>query len=109
MVEGFWIVQYQGVQGGGGGVLVLTKSKIFGGDSGYLYMGSYQADQKTIKGRVKVQQFLPGVPNALGIPGDFELDLAGTLEGDIIKGTASLVTQQGAGMAIKLTRMADMP
>ena len=109
MVEGFWIVQFEAVQGGGGGVLVLTKGRIFGGDSGYLYLGEYQADQKYLKGRVKVQQFLAGVPNVLGISGDFELDLAGTLEGDTIKATASLVTQAGSGLAIKLTRMGELP
>jgi len=34
MVEGFWIVQFQGPQGNGGGVAVFVNGKVFGGDSG---------------------------------------------------------------------------
>jgi hypothetical protein len=109
MVDGFWIVQYQGVQGGGGGVLMFTKGKIFGGDSGYTYMGTYQSDDITLKGRVTVRQFLAGVPNDLGIVGDFELDIVGTVEGDIVRGTASLVGRQGTGLAVKLTRKSNLP
>ena len=33
MVEGFWIVQFAGMEGKGGGVVVVTKGKVFGGDS----------------------------------------------------------------------------
>ena len=33
MVEGFWIVQFEGVQGNGGGVVFFIKSQVFGGDS----------------------------------------------------------------------------
>ena len=49
MVDGFWIVQFEGLQGGGGGVAVLTKGQVFGGDSAYTYTGTYQMDQATLK------------------------------------------------------------
>ncbi len=35
MVEGFWIVQYEGMKGNGGGVVIFIKGKVFGGDTGY--------------------------------------------------------------------------
>ncbi len=40
-VEGFWTVQFQGRNGA---VVVLTKGKIFGGDSGHTFTGSYEGD-----------------------------------------------------------------
>jgi len=33
MVEGFWIVQFEGLKDRGGGVAVFTKGHIFGGDN----------------------------------------------------------------------------
>lgn len=110
MVEGFWIVQFEGVPGGsGGGVAALTKGQIFGGDTGYTYLGSYHADQTSIKARVTVHNFLPGVPNVLGVAGDFELSIAGTVQGDVIKGSASVAQAPGKGLAVRLTKRGTLP
>ena len=32
MLEGLWIVQYVGLQGSGGGAVVLVNGKVLGGD-----------------------------------------------------------------------------
>ena len=61
MAEGFWIVQYEGMQGNGGGVAVFIKGKVFGGDTGYTYMGSYRVEGNSVKTNVMVRNFLPGV------------------------------------------------
>ena len=60
MVEGFWIVQFEGMRGNGGGVLVLLKGHVFGGDSSFLYKGNYETQNVTVTARVSVHQFLPG-------------------------------------------------
>jgi T3SS negative regulator,GrlR len=109
MVEGFWIVQFEGVQGNGGGVVFFLKGRIFGGDSGFVYTGDYQTDEKTVTGRVKVRNFLPDVPSVLGVPGDFELSLKGKVSGNRIEGTASLVNQEVMGIVVKLTKVGDLP
>jgi hypothetical protein len=108
MVDGFWLLQYEGIQGSGGGVLVLLNGRVFGGDSAYYYTGSYETKGPTLKARVQVRNFLAGVASALGVEGDFELDVVGALEGDVIRGAASLVSTQGTGVAIKLTRRAKL-
>jgi hypothetical protein len=109
MVDGFWIVQFEGIQGGGGGVAVLTKGKVFGGDSAYTYSGTYQTDQNNLKASVAVKNFLPGIPNVLGVVGDFDLNLTGTVDGNIVKGKAALANQPGAGIVVKLTKKGDLP
>jgi len=109
MVDGFWIVQYEGMKGNGGGVVIFTKGKVFGGDTGYTYMGSYRTQGTSVKANVKVCNFLPDVPSVVGVAGDFELNIDGTVEGDVIKGTGSLVNSQAVGIALKLTKRANLP
>jgi len=110
MMEGFWIVQYEGVRGNGGGVAVFMKGHVLGGDTGFIYTGTYEvSEHQQLAARIKVRNFLPEVPNVLGVEGDFELVLKGTVAGAIIKAGASLVGQAGAGIAVKLTRVCDLP
>lgn len=109
MVEGFWIVQYEGMKGNGGGVAMFIKGKVFGGDTGYTYIGSYQTQGNSVKAEVAVRNFLPDIPSVLGVVGDFELNIEGKLEGDVIKGTGSLANSQAVGIAVKLTKRANLP
>jgi hypothetical protein len=108
MVEGFWIVQYEGMVGNGGGVVIFAKGKVFGGDTGYTYIGSYQEQGNSVKAHVKVENFLPSIPSVLGFVGDFELNIDGTLEGSVIKAIGSLPGGQAVGIALKLTKRADL-
>jgi len=109
MVEGFWIVQYEGMQGNGGGVVVLTKGKVFGGDTGYYYLGSYESRANSVTVRVAVKNFIASIPSVVGITGDFELSIEGTVEGSMIRGTGRLVGINRPGVAVKLTKRADLP
>jgi len=109
MIEGFWIVQYEGMRGNGGGVAVFTKGKILGGDSGYTYVGTYQTQGSTVKAHVECHNFLPDIPSVLGVTGDFELNINGKLDGNVISGTGSLPGAEAVGIAVKLTKRADLP
>jgi len=108
MIEGLWIVQYEGTAGGDGGVIVFVKGQALGGDNGFVYLGTYQSDAVRISARVLVRNFNPAIGNVLGIKGDFELIVQGTIQGDIIKGSASLVNQEGPGMVVKLTKVTGL-
>ncbi len=94
MVEGFWIVQYEGLQGHGGGVVLFMKGRALGGDTGYTYIGTYQTDGKNITGDVTIHNFLPEVPNVMGIKGDFHLLLRGAVEEGIIRAAARVAGQE---------------
>lgn len=109
MVEGFWIVQYEGLNAKGGGVVVFTKGHVLGGDSDTTYLGQYKTDEKTITARVTVHTFTPGVASAIGVEGDYELEINGTVEGEIIRAMGSPVGLQTAGLALRLTRAANLP
>jgi hypothetical protein len=45
----------------------------------------------------------------LGVVGDFELNIDGKLEADVIKGTGTLVGGGAVGIAVKLTKRANLP
>lgn len=49
------------------------------------------------------------VPSVLGIQGDVELILKGTVAADVIKATASVANQQVTGLVVKLTKVSDLP
>jgi hypothetical protein len=108
MIDGFWILQIESVQGGGGGVVFFRNGKLFGGDNGYLYLGTYNLAGNTVTARVKVEQFLPGAPNLLGIEADYELDVEGKVESDVIRATGTPVGFEVTGLAFKLTRRAEL-
>ena len=62
MIEGFWIVQYEGVKGNGGGVAVFMKGHVLGGDTGFIYTGTYETRERQLSAHIKVRNFLPEVP-----------------------------------------------
>jgi len=108
-MEGFWIVQYEGMQGNGGGVAMFIKGQVFGGDTGYTYLGTYTTQGNSVKARVMVRNFIPGIPSVVGITGDFELSIDGLVEGNVVNGTGSLVGVQRPGIALRLSKRADIP
>jgi hypothetical protein len=109
MVEGFWIIQFESMTSSGGGVAVFIKGRIFGGDSGTMYIGTYKEAGNAFKARVRIHNYAPNVVSVLGIEGDYDLDVTGTVEGDVIKGSGLPSGQQSPGLALKLTRAASLP
>jgi hypothetical protein len=75
---------------------------------GIFYIGTYEVKDKILTARVRVSNFLPEIPNVLGIKGDFELDLKVPVSVPVMQGGMSLVGQPGAGIAVKMTKAADL-
>jgi hypothetical protein len=108
MVEGLWTVQFQGVQGGGGGVAVFNKGKVLGGDSGYTYIGTYEENGNNVKAKVTVSNFFPGIPNVMGRQGNFDLEFAGVVNGDVMTVTANLVGAPNQKLNAQLRRKVNL-
>lgn len=109
MIEGFWIVQYEGLQGNGGGVVMFIKGRVLGGDNGSTYIGHYNVDGTAIKAEIQIHNYLPGVGSIIGVEGDYNLSVTGVIEGKVIRGSAVAIGKQAAGMALKLTKVAELP
>lgn len=81
--------------------------KIYGGDSGFYYMGTYQGES-VIKARVGVHQFDKTIPNILGVGGDYELHVTVTVSGDMMTGTAMVPGMPNQSMAVRLVKKANL-
>lgn len=108
MVEGLWIVQYEGTQGEGAGVVVFVQGRVLGGDFGYTYEGNYVVKDNWIAASVHVANFLPNIASVLGFVGDFDLELKAPVKENTILATMSLVGQPGVSIVAKLTKKADL-
>jgi hypothetical protein len=108
MIEGLWIVQFHGPHGVGGGVVVLTANRLLGGDSAYVYSGSYELNGNAFKGNALIKNFDPAIGNVLGIPGDFALIIEGTVQGNEITGTGALAKAPESKIVVRLKKEADL-
>lgn len=80
-MEGFWTVRFQGVQGMGAGVITLVGGQLFGGDSSFLYKGTYTQQGDNLTAQVQVKRYAPGAPSVMG-QDQFSLQLTGTVQGN---------------------------
>lgn len=109
MIEGFWIVQFEAIQGNGSGVVVFIKGKVFGGDGETTYTGDYRESEGRISARIFIHNYKPGFINVIGVEGDYWLDIEGTIEGKSIQAQGRAVEHDVVGMAIKLTKVDELP
>lgn len=107
MIEGLWIVQFEGLQGRGSGVVVLANGRAFGGDAAYTYVGDYKVHDGVVSARVTVSNFLPGTPSVMGINNDYDLLITAPLGDGVIQGSMCLVSNPAIAVAVKLTKKAN--
>ena len=108
MVEGLWVVQYEGTQGEGAGVVVFVQGRVLGGDFGYTYEGNYVVKDNWIAASIHVANFLPNIASVLGYVGDFDLEMKAPITNGVIQATMSLVGKRGMSIVAKLTKKANL-
>jgi|ERR1039457_2322339 hypothetical protein len=108
MLEGLWIVQYEGTQGEGAGVVVFVQGRVLGGDLGYTYEGNYVIKDNWIAASVRVANFLPNIASVLGTVGDFDLELKAPIKENVFHATMSVVGRPGVSIVAKLTKKANL-
>jgi len=100
MIEGLWTINFSGKLIGAGAIVLLptshtlvtdeTTGRILGGDATYFYVGSFKLDGTTFTATLTAKNFVPGAPNILGRVGDLQYEARGTVNNDVITGTASV-------------------
>jgi hypothetical protein len=108
MLEGLWILQIQPPPVTTGGIVVFIKGKIFGGDNGFTWVGTYTADDRIIKGRVHVHNFDPAIKSVMDVTGDYDMYFSGNIQTDTITGTAMIANQPQHSLAIRLNKRAPL-
>lgn len=108
-LDGFWIVKFTAAQVYGSGVVVFSNGKIFGGETGFYYLGTYEAEGRIVKARIIVRNFDCATPNGFGIAGDYEMDVSATLQDDRnANGTAVVSGHPQYNLGIRLVKKADL-
>jgi hypothetical protein len=95
-----------------GGVAVLETGRVFGGDSGYYYTGTYTADGDTLEAVVTVQRHNAGWLNVWGDCAEaFVVRFTGQRNdgGAVIEGQMHRLDMPDHGLVMKWFRMADLP
>jgi T3SS negative regulator,GrlR len=108
-MEGFWSVQFKGVDGFGSGVVTLMDKELFGGDSGFLYTGNYTTQSNILTAQVIVRRFAPGAPSVMGRD-QFQLNLTGKLNetGNVID-VSGTVPGTPLNLAGKMHKQKELP
>ncbi len=88
-MEGFWTVKFEGVQGFGSGVITLIGGQLFGGDSSFLYRGTYLQQGDNLSAQVQVKRYAPGMASVMGQE-QFSLQLTGPVQGNSTKLAGSI-------------------
>lgn len=108
-VDGFWIVQFTGTEVYGSGVVVFSNGKVFGGETGFYYIGTYEANGNVVKARVMIRNFDPAIQSGFGIVGDYEMDVSTMLQDDnMMTRTAMIANQPQHSLGIRLTKKANL-
>jgi T3SS negative regulator,GrlR len=107
MLDGFWILKILPPVTSGG-VILFTQGKVFGGDSGFSWVGTYSVNDGLLKARVHVHNFDPEIKSVLGVDGDYDMHFSGTLNGTLITGTAMIANQPQHSLGIRLEKYAEL-
>ncbi|WP_210879426.1 GrlR family regulatory protein [Roseovarius autotrophicus] len=83
--DGTYTVQFKGSQDWGAGVITLKDLQLTGGDSGYIFTGSFREVGSRLVGTVRVEQHVEGYPSVFGpsVGKVFDLYLEGQFDGAV--------------------------
>ena len=113
-LEALYVVQFGDVEAGGryrpaGGVVVLKGGRIYGGDAGYYYIGSYTEAGEGFRIKVRIVKYDPTAKDAFGdTVASFEVEAELTQHGEIIQGQMARVEQPDIKLPIRLIWKEDV-
>jgi hypothetical protein len=116
-VEGMWLLRSNEVADLGTvmapSIIVLETGRLFGGDTAYFFIGSYEADGHQISGtaNVKTHTVHPDLENVFGIKGEIEHQVSfhGSVEGDTLKGKMETSMMPGLELDWTMQKLSDLP
>lgn len=113
-VEALYVVHFGDVQSPNqyrnGGVAVLETGRIFGGDSGYYYTGTYEIKAHQIHAGATVTKYNLAIGDVFGDNAlKFEIDIIGNKNGDNYEGKMTRRDKPQFVLPIRLIRVAELP
>ncbi len=103
MIDGFWTIKYEAEGYRGAGVVVLLNGRLYGGDSGFTYLGSYSENGDSVTSEINAKNFESEVRGLMGHR-DYTLSLQGRVFGDVITGSATTPSSPGVTLNFRMTK-----
>jgi len=106
--NGLYKIDFETQRGGGQGVVYLRNGKIWGGDSGWYYIGTYEQDGDDFTASVTLKDHTKHthITSALGVD-EAEMTLKGVADGDAFKTKGKSKQAPGVTFVCKLSRLSD--
>ncbi len=114
-LEALWTIEFEVVTGWeNGGVVVLETNRVFGGDSEYYYLGTFNASLSgsttKFSAEVRVKHYHGAATTAFGDSAtDFTVKLEGEQVGEVIEGEIYRPENPQKTLMIRMTRRAELP
>lgn len=108
MRDGLYKVHFKTPMGEGGGVVYTAGGKLWGGDAGLYYVGSYTeaGDKLTASVNTNRHTQWPGLASVFGVD-RVTIALNGTVSGDTVTCTGTAAQAPGVQFGCVLTRISD--
>jgi len=102
--DGFWTVFFKAANQSAGGVVVLKNGRVYGGDSSYYYLGTYQINDETqFTATVVCRPFIANAQTVFGVYiEEFTLNISGVIRGREIEASAAVQQMQGLVLKMRL-------
>ncbi|MEW6647174.1 MAG: GrlR family regulatory protein [Pseudomonadota bacterium] len=111
MIEALWSVSFESNFGlAGHGIAVFESGRVLGGDSGMMYVGSYEVKNSTLEGTIHVTRYAnpQGMVSVVGLD-DFHLQITGKPDAKVMNLTGFVVEAPERQIAIQAIRRAELP
>jgi hypothetical protein len=116
-LDALYIVHFTGLSAKGsvaGGVAVLEAGRIFGGDSGYYFTGTYSLDEERLRAEVVIKRHTqnPDWPTAWGdfaAEFDARVEAKRSMEGTSLAGTLLRLDRPDQPLDMTMYRLSDLP
>jgi hypothetical protein len=118
VTEGLYVVEFGDVSDltppgmyRNGGVAVLETNRVFGGDSGYYYVGNYSVNSESIAATIKIVKHDPNWSDAFGDTAEsFTVKMqAGPMIAGTIEGSIERADIPGIKLPVRLTFKEELP
>jgi hypothetical protein len=110
MVEALWGVEFvSSLEVFGYGVAVLETGRIFGGDSSFVFVGSYKIENEIIKANIKCTNDRKVLESIFGNLDEFNLVIEGAVNDREMILQGHLVENTQLRIGVKLSRRAELP
>ena len=108
MREGLYRVQFQTQLGAGAGIVYARDGKLWGGDAGIFYVGTYQEDGDKFTAKVSIDRHTqhPGIASVFGVD-KANITLTGSSSGGTITTTGTAAEVPGVQFQAILTHIRD--